>query len=98
MVVGRYRAFGKEVAFGLNNPDAAVRIYGKRYPPSKAHVSDGPRSPALRSTKRRLVEAQAAMLSYIDAFLLLAVIFTGLVPLVFLLRKPDHPSGAPPTH
>ena len=43
-------------------------------------------------------QRQAAMLSYIDAFLLLAVIFTGLVPLVFLLRKPDHPSGAPPAH
>jgi hypothetical protein len=43
-------------------------------------------------------QRQAAMLSYLDAFLLLAVIFTGLVPLVFLLRKPDHPSGAPPAH
>jgi hypothetical protein len=38
VVVGRYRASGKEVAFGLNNPDTAVRIYGKRYLPSKAHV------------------------------------------------------------
>jgi hypothetical protein len=43
-------------------------------------------------------QRQAATLSYLDAFLLLAVIFTGLVPLVFLLRKPDHPSGPPPAH
>ena len=43
-------------------------------------------------------QLQAGMLSYIDALLLLAVIFTGLVPLVFLLRKPDHPSGALPAH
>ena len=45
-----------------------------------------------------MVQRQAPVLSYIDAFWLLAVIFAGLLPLVFLLRKPDHPSGAPPAH
>jgi DHA2 family multidrug resistance protein len=44
------------------------------------------------------VQTQAAMLSYIDAFLLLAVIFALLVPIVFLLRRPDPAAGAPPAH
>jgi DHA2 family multidrug resistance protein len=39
-----------------------------------------------------MVQRQALVLSYIDAFWLLAVIFAALVPLVFLLRKPD-PGG-----
>ena len=44
-----------------------------------------------------MVQRQALVLSYIDAFWLLAVIFAALVPLVLLLRKPD-PGGAPPAH
>ena len=44
-----------------------------------------------------IVQRQAAMLSYIDAFWLLAIIVTALVPLVFLLRKPDSTAG-PPAH
>jgi MFS transporter, DHA2 family, multidrug resistance protein len=40
-----------------------------------------------------IVQRQALVLSYIDAFWLLAVIFAALVPLVLLLRKPD-PGGA----
>jgi len=36
-----------------------------------------------------MVQRQALVLSYIDAFWLLAVIFAALVPLVLLLRKPD---------
>ena len=44
-----------------------------------------------------IVQRQALMLSYIDAFLLLAIIVTALVPLVFLLRKSDS-DGAPPAH
>jgi DHA2 family multidrug resistance protein len=44
-----------------------------------------------------IVQRQAAMLSYIDAFWLLAIIVTALVPLVFLLRKSDS-AAAPPAH
>jgi hypothetical protein len=44
-----------------------------------------------------VVQKQAVMLSYLDTFWLLAVIFAALAPLVFLLRKPD-PAAAPPAH
>ncbi|MGA2904482.1 MAG: DHA2 family efflux MFS transporter permease subunit [Candidatus Korobacteraceae bacterium] len=36
-----------------------------------------------------MVQRQAAMLAYNDTFLLLAVIFVVLIPLLFLLRKPE---------
>jgi DHA2 family multidrug resistance protein len=39
-----------------------------------------------------MVQRQALVLSYIDAFWLLAVIFAAMLPLVLLLRKPD-PGG-----
>jgi DHA2 family multidrug resistance protein len=44
----------------------------------------------------RQLHEQAQMLSYIDAFFVLAVIFACLIPLVFLMRRPPpHPPGAP---
>ncbi len=44
------------------------------------------------------VQKQAAVLSYIDTFWVLAVGFMALVPLIFLLRKPAPGAGAPPAH
>ena len=44
------------------------------------------------------VQQQAAMLSYLDAFLLLSIIFALLVPVVFLLRRPSATAEAPPAH
>ena len=41
-----------------------------------------------------LIQQQAAMLSYNDAFLLLAGLFIALLPLVLLMRKPRHAAGA----
>jgi DHA2 family multidrug resistance protein len=41
-----------------------------------------------------LIQQQAAMLSYNDAFLLLAALFIALIPLVLLMRKPRHAAGA----
>ena len=35
-----------------------------------------------------MVQRQAAMLAYNDTFLFLAIIFVGMIPLLFLLRKP----------
>jgi NitT/TauT family transport system substrate-binding protein len=40
MVVGMCRGIAKAVHFGLNNPDAAVRIHWKLYPQSKPQGSD----------------------------------------------------------
>ena len=39
---------------------------------------------------------QAAMLSYNDTFLFLAVMFTAMFPFLFLLRKPKPEKGSPP--
>jgi DHA2 family multidrug resistance protein len=36
-----------------------------------------------------MVQRQAAMLSYVDAFLLLSVMFMALVPLILLMKKPE---------
>ncbi len=42
-----------------------------------------------------MVLRQAAILSYVDAFVLLAVIFTALVPLILIMKKPPRGGGAP---
>jgi MFS transporter, DHA2 family, multidrug resistance protein len=76
--------------------DTTIQALQKAYLAGSSNAAD-----ALHQAQAQLyamVQRQAAMLSYIDAFLLLAVIFTALVPLVFLLRKPDSASGAPPAH
>jgi DHA2 family multidrug resistance protein len=41
-----------------------------------------------------MITRQAAILSYVDAFVLLAAIFAGLIPLIFLMKKPAR--GGPP--
>jgi MFS transporter, DHA2 family, multidrug resistance protein len=41
-----------------------------------------------------LVERQAAMLSYVDAFRLLAAMFILVLPLILIMRKPKGPGGA----
>jgi DHA2 family multidrug resistance protein len=41
-----------------------------------------------------LVERQAAILSYLDAFLLLAGLFVALVPLIFLMKRPPRTAAA----
>ena len=41
-----------------------------------------------------LVERQAAILSYLDAFLLLAGLFLALVPLIFLMKRPPRTAAA----
>jgi len=40
-----------------------------------------------------LVERQAAMLSYVDAFRLLAAMFILVLPLILIMRKPKGPGG-----
>jgi MFS transporter, DHA2 family, multidrug resistance protein len=41
-----------------------------------------------------LVQQQAAMLSYLDVFFLLAVMFLSLLPLIFIMKKPKGGGGA----
>jgi DHA2 family multidrug resistance protein len=40
-----------------------------------------------------MVQGQAAMLSYIDAFFLLSVMFIGMLPLVLIMKRPTHAVG-----
>ncbi len=44
---------------------------------------------------RGMVARQAAMLSFIDAFYLMGLIFLAMLPLLFLMQKPG-PRGGPP--
>lgn len=45
----------------------------------------------------QLVQRQATMLSYIDTFWILALLFAAMVPFVFLMQRPRG-GGAPPAH
>ncbi len=45
-----------------------------------------------------MVERQAAMLSFIDAFWILGAVFLAMLPLLLLMRKPRHQGGTAPMH
>ncbi|MFZ3237905.1 MAG: DHA2 family efflux MFS transporter permease subunit, partial [Stellaceae bacterium] len=45
-----------------------------------------------------IVQQQAAMLSYLDAFWLVGAVLVAMIPLVLLLRKPVAGDAAPPAH
>ena len=45
-----------------------------------------------------MVQRQAAMLSYNDTFLFLAMMFVLMIPLLFLLRKPKAGKGPAMMH
>ena len=64
--------------------------------------STGSAADALQKAQALLymtVQKQAAMLSYIDSFWALGVLFLVLIPLVFLMKRPEPGSApAPPAH
>jgi DHA2 family multidrug resistance protein len=75
--------------------DTTIQALQKAFMAGGANAAD-----ALHRAQAQLyaiVQKQALMLSYIDAFWLLAVLFAAMVPLVFLMRKSD-PAAAPPSH
>ena len=75
--------------------DTTIQALQKPFLAGSANAAD-----ALLKAQAQLyaiVQKQAVMLSYIDAFWLLAVVFAALVPLVLMLRKPDI-AAAPPAH
>ena len=43
-----------------------------------------------------MVQKQAAMMAFIDGFMVLAVVFLLMTPLVFLMKKPRHHEGPGP--
>ncbi len=99
-VLARRQQFHHNVLAGHVTPwnsqyDATIQALQKPFLAGSANAAD-----ALHQAQAQLyaiVQRQAAMLSYIDAFWLLAIVVAVMVPLVFLLRKPDH-VGAPPGH
>ena len=45
-----------------------------------------------------MVERQAAMISFVDTFRLMGLIFLLMLPLLLVMRRPAHGGGAPPMH
>jgi hypothetical protein len=45
-----------------------------------------------------VVQQQAAMLSFVDTFRALAVVFLLVLPLLLLMRKPRHQGGPTAMH
>jgi MFS transporter, DHA2 family, multidrug resistance protein len=45
-----------------------------------------------------MIQRQAAMLSFLDDFKLLGVIFVAIIPLFFLLKRPKMGGGNVPVH
>ncbi len=44
------------------------------------------------------IDKQAALLSYVDAFTLMAVVFLSLIPLIFMMQRPPKVGPAAPAH
>jgi DHA2 family multidrug resistance protein len=42
----------------------------------------------------RTMQQQAALLSYVDVFHIMGILFLIVIPLVFLMRRPHHASTA----
>jgi DHA2 family multidrug resistance protein len=45
-----------------------------------------------------LVQAQSAMLAFIDNFKMLGVVFLAVIPVLLMMRKPRVPAGGVPAH
>jgi DHA2 family multidrug resistance protein len=45
-----------------------------------------------------LVERQSAMLSFLDNFKMLGVVFFGIIPILLMMKKPRPPAGGIPVH
>jgi DHA2 family multidrug resistance protein len=45
-----------------------------------------------------MIQRQAAMLSFLDDFKLLGIIFVAIIPLFFLLKRPKMGGGSVPVH
>ena len=45
-----------------------------------------------------MVQQQASMLSFVDTFLAMAVVFLLVLPLLFLMKRPRHPRAGAAIH
>ena len=77
------------------NPVAQVTLQGMK----QAFMARG--MDAVTATKQAyagifgMVQRQAAMMAYIDVFLLLAIMFAACLPLILLMRKPPKGPARP---
>jgi MFS transporter, DHA2 family, multidrug resistance protein len=79
-----------------SNYDATIQAMQQAYSATHANAAD-----ALQQAQALLyatVQKHAMVLSFIDCFWALALLFLGLVPLVFLMRRPRAGAGVPPAH
>jgi MFS transporter, DHA2 family, multidrug resistance protein len=69
---------------------------------SNAFTSGGSSSPGAAAQARgmiyNIIGRQAAMLSFLDDFKLLAIVFFAIIPIFFLLRRPKMSGGSVPVH
>jgi hypothetical protein len=42
----------------------------------------------------RTMQQQAALLSYVDVFRIMGLLFLAVIPLIFLMKRPHHASSA----
>ena len=54
--------------------------------------------PALSRALFRMVQAQAAMLSFVDVFRILALLFLALLPLLLIMKRPQRGAAAEIAH
>jgi DHA2 family multidrug resistance protein len=45
-----------------------------------------------------LIVRQASMLSFVDTFIAMAIVFLLVLPLLFVMKRPQSKGGAPPMH
>ena len=79
-----------------SNYDATIQAMQQAYSATHANAAD-----ALQQAQALLyatVQKHAMVLSFIDCFWVLALLFLALVPLVFLMRRPRAGAAAPPAH
>jgi DHA2 family multidrug resistance protein len=61
--------------------------------------SSGPGAAAqARGMIYNIVQRQATMLSFLDDFKLLGVVFFAIIPIFFLMRRPKMSGGSVPVH
>ncbi|HUH85190.1 MAG TPA: DHA2 family efflux MFS transporter permease subunit [Stellaceae bacterium] len=79
-----------------SNYDVTIQTLQQAYSGANASAAD-----ALQQAQGMLyatVQKQAMLLSFIDCFWVLALLFAALIPLVFLMRRPRPGAPPPPAH